>query len=422
MRTLFVSALALMACSAAQAATVISNVTVCSGEAGAACRDGQTVVIEGGKISAIGSNISAPASATVIDGAGKYLTPGLIDAYSGLGLVEVEAERGSADASAKDAEFSAALDTQWAINPAASAIAISRLGGVTRAVSAPGTSKTLFGGYATIVSTSAGDSIISRPRAFMIADLSEEGADLAGGSRATAFVMFATALREASQLAAGRRNSDDSLISKIDAEALVPVVQGQVPIMITVHRAVDIRNVIKLKNQFANLRVIIAGATEGWQVADDLARSRIPVIVQVFNNLPASFERLSATTANAARLQKAGVQVALASFDTQQNTRLMNQFAGNLLSLGGADSVTEAQALALITSAPAQILGMADVGSIAAGKQADVVLWDGPPLEAMSAPVAVMIGGVSQPMVSRQTLLRDRYKTLNGDTPFQYRK
>jgi imidazolonepropionase-like amidohydrolase len=157
-------------------------------------------------------------------------------------------------------------------------------------------------------------------------------------------------------------------------------------------------------------------------VADEIARARMPVIVQSFDNLPDTFERLGATMANAARLQRAGVQVALASFDAQQNVRLMNQFAGNLLSLGGADAMNEAQALSLITSAPAQILGLTDIGNIAAGKTADVVLWDGPPLEPMSAPVAVMIGGVSQPMVSRQTLLRDRYKSMTGETPYQYRK
>jgi imidazolonepropionase-like amidohydrolase len=422
MRTALFCAAALIAFSPLQAATVISNVTVCSGEANAACQDGQTVVIDGGRIAAVGRNVAAPAGASTIDGTGKYLTPGLIDAYSGLGMLEIDAERNSSDDRAREAEFSAAFDAQWAINPAASGIAISRLGGVTRTVSAPGPTKSLFGGYAAIISTAKADSIITRSRAFMIANLGEEGADIAGGSRGTSYVMFANALKEASALAAGRRNAEDSLTSRIDAEALIPVVQGQVPIMIHVHRAVDIRNVIKLKNQFGALRIIIAGANEGWVVADEIARARLPVIVQSFDNLPDTFERLGATMANAARLQRAGVQVALASFDAQQNVRLMNQFAGNLLSLGGADAMSEAQALSLITSAPAQILGLGDVGSIAAGKTADVVLWDGPPLEAMSAPVAVMIGGVSQPMVSRQTLLRDRYKSMTGETPYQYRK
>ncbi len=410
---------------AVAAPTAITNATICTGIADSACTVGMTLVIDGGKIISL-SAAPAPAGARIIDGTKKYVTPGLIDSLSGLGLIEIEAERDSADTSANEAPFSAAIDTQWALNPAASGIAIARVGGVTRAISMPDSGKGLFGGYGAVVHTASGPSMIVRPRAFMRAELGEAGADLAGGSRAAAYFAFTNALNEAVQYSANRRGSTgsarDALTNRVDVEALIPVVQGQVPVIIRANRAVDIRNVLALKNKFPNLKIIISGAAEGWLVANDLAQAKVPVIVEAFENLPSSFEKLGSTMANAARLKKAGVRVALGSFDTQQNTRLMNQFAGNLQALPAPDALSESQALALITSGPADIFGMDDVGIIAAGKRADIVIWDGPPLETMSAPVAVMIGGVDQSMVSRQTKLRDRYKTLTSDDAFQYRK
>jgi imidazolonepropionase-like amidohydrolase len=405
--------------------TAITNATICTGAATSACATGQTLVIENGKIISLGAQ-PAPNGARIIDGTGKYLTPGLIDSLSGLGLIEIEAERNSADASSSDALIGAGVDTQWAVNPAAANFAIARLGGVTRAVSLPESGKSLFGGFGTIVHTAGGASAIIRARAFMIAELGENGADIAGGSRAASFVSFSNALTEAAQYAANKGRSTsgarDALTNRVDAEALVSIVQGSVPIIIKANRAIDIRNVIALKKKFSTLKIIIAGASEGWLVANELAAAKVPVIVEAYDNLPNSFERLAATMANTARLKKAGVRVALGSFETQQFSRIMNQFAGNLMALPAPDALTQEQALALITSAPADIFGMEDVGILAPGKSADIVMWDGPPLETMSAPVTVIIAGVEQKMDSRQTKLRDRYKTLTGDQPFQYRK
>ncbi len=416
----------LMVSTAADAETIaIRNGTVCSGASGAGCKSGMTVIIRDDKIIAVGSTIAVPNGTQVIDATGKYVTPGLIDAYSRLGMLEVDAEDRSTDTGTEKSRFSAAFDAQWALNPNASAVAITRLGGVTRAAVLPEANDALFGGYGALVSTDS-QHFLTRPRAFQVAELGESGADIAGGSRGASYVAFTNALREAAQLGTSRRSSlstpRDALTNRLDAENLYAVVTGQVPLVIHVERVADIRNVIRLKAEFSALRPIIAGADEGWLVAGEIASARIPVIVQAFENLPDSFEKIAATMANAARLKKAGVTVALGSFDNQQNVRLMNQFAGNLTSALGADTLSEGDALELITSAPARVLGMDTVGTLEAGKLADIVIWDGPPLEMTSAPVQVMIAGRDLPMVSRQTLLRDRYKTLTGQTPFQYRK
>jgi imidazolonepropionase-like amidohydrolase len=404
---------------------VIKNGTVCTSVAGSACKAGVNIVVRDERIVAVGSNIAIPDGARVIDAQGKYVTPGLMDAYSRLGLQEIDAENSSDDGSASKAAFSAAFDSQWALNPEASGVAISRLGGVTRAAVLPSTTIGVFGGYGALVTTDP-KNFLTRARAFQMVELGEDGASLAGGSRATSYVTFINALREAAQLGTTRRSSllgqRDALTNRVDAEALASVANGDVPMVVHVERVADIKNILRLKNEFPKLRPIIVGATEGWMVARELAASRIPVVVQAFENLPASFEKLGATMANAARLKHAGVTVAVASFDSQQNVRLLYQYAGNLQALPGADALSESEALELITAAPAKVYGMDSIGTLEAGKLADIVVWDGPPLEVMSAPVQVMIAGRDMPMMSRQTLLRDRYKTLTGEQPFQYRK
>ncbi len=423
---LLIATIAALGVSGVAAQTLaIRGGTVCTGVAGADCTSGVTVLVEGDKITAVGKSVAVPPGARVIDATGKYVTPGLIDGYSRLGLLEIEAEQRSNDTGAENARFSAAFDAQWGLNPDASSIAIARLGGVTRAAVLPEASEALFGGYGALVTTD-NQHFVTRTRAFQIAELGESGAESAGGARGASYIAFANALREAAALGTSRRSAlsapRDALTNRLDAENLYAVVTGQVPLVVHVESANDIRNLIRLTREFTALRPIIAGATEGWMVADEIARARIPVIVQAFENLPASFEKLGATMANAARLKRAGVVVALGSFDSQQNVRLMNQFAGNLMSALGPDTLTQSQALELITSGPARVYGLDMVGTLEPGKSADIVLWDGPPLEMTSAAVHVMIAGREPPMVSRQTMLRDRYKTLTGDTPFQYRK
>jgi imidazolonepropionase-like amidohydrolase len=296
---------------------------------------------------------------------------------------------------------------------------------VIHAAVIPGATAGLFGGFGALVTTDASH-FLDQGRAFQMVELGEDGAETAGGSRAASYVAFSNALREAAQLGTTHRSSllgpRDALINRLDAEALVPVVNGEVPMVVHVERVADIRNILRLKNDFPKLRPILVGATEAWMVGSEIAAAHIPVVVKSYENLPATFERLAATMANAARLKHAGVLVALGSFDGQQSARLMNQFAGNLQALPGADKLSESEALELITSAPAKIYGLHATGTLEAGKLADLVLWDGPPLELMSAPVQVMIRGRDMPMVSRQTLLRDRYKTLSGEQPYQYRK
>jgi len=187
------------------------------------------------------------------------------------------------------------------------------------------------------------------------------------------------------------------------------------------HRASDLRNIISLKDDYRNLDIIIVGATEGWLAASELAEADIPVIIDPFDNLPASFESLGATGRNAERLIDAGVQTAFAHLgDNGHQARLALQVAGNAV----ANGVDHSDALAAITSVPADIFGLRGTGTIVRGADAHIVVWDGDPLQVTTSPQAVIINGQLQLLESRQTKLRDRYLSLSSgdEKPFSYNK
>ncbi len=425
--------LALLFTTTANAETIaITGATVCTAVPGTSCKTGLTVLLDNGRISSVSANPGIPASAKRIDATGKYVTPGLVDGFSRLGLIEIEAVESVNDASAGKARFAAAFDVEPAINPGDSSIAISRIAGVTSAVVVPEAKATFFGGYGAIINTSGTNASVMHRKAFEYIEFGADGAETAGGSRGASFVALSNAFDEAQRYVANsaiykRGGFREALTNRLDTEALVPVVQGSIPLLVHAESVQDIRNVIRLKARFQHLRIILVGAAEGWQIAAEIKAANMPVIIHSYANIPEAFEKLSATTNNAARLKHAGVMVAIGSgpfdFDALQS-RLLPQVAGNLLSVLTPDNLTESEALEMITSAPAAIFGFAsETGSLEKGKRADVVVWDGPPLALSSAPVAVFVGGQAVSMVSRQTLLRDRYKNISTQTvPPQYHR
>jgi imidazolonepropionase-like amidohydrolase len=207
----------------------------------------------------------------------------------------------------------------------------------------------------------------------------------------------------------------DAFLTRADADALVPVVQGRMPLLVHVERASDILVLLGLKREMPGLRLVLVGASEGWTVAPQIAAAGVPVIANALQDLPDSFEQLASTQSNVGRMAAAGVLVGIGTLnqDESRQARWEKQFAGNLVALTrmpGATGLSWDAAFAAISSKPAEALGLGDAyGSLKAGRHGDVVIWDGDPLELSSAPVAVWIDGVAQPMTSRQTRLRDRY-------------
>lgn len=383
---------------------------------GSAPIEGGTVLIRNDRVVAAGSNVTIPADAQRIDATGKWVTPGIFAGFSRVGLVEVGAVRQTNDSNAGDSVFSAALDVQYAINPFASPIAVNRAAGVTRAVVSPSTGSSIFGGYGAVIDLGQDENPITRARAFQFVELGETGHRRAGGSRAAAHIHFRALLNEARTYARNPAAFDSDLLKASDAKALLPVINGQTKLLVHVESANDILKVLELRKDFPALKMVLVGVNEGWRVADHIAASGVPVLASALSDLPYGFEDLGATQSNIGRMKDAGVKVAIGMINDRDahQLRYSVQYAGNLVALNKvprATGLTWDEAFAAISSAPAEIMGMgAQLGSLKAGRKADVVIWTGDPLELSTQVEKVMIDGVVQTLSNRQQRLRDRYR------------
>ena len=384
--------------------------------------DGGTVVIRDGKVAAVGKNVDVPSGARRIDATGKVVTPGLMDSLSRLGLVEVNAVEGTTDAETEDDRITAAFNVADALNPRSMLFPVNRIEGLTRAVVAPQAGTSLIAGQGVVIHLGGpGDYLVKSPIA-MFGVLGEGGARFGGGSRAGSLLRLREALQDARDFNENRKAFDQGerreyALSRLDLEALQPVIRGEMPLVLAVNRASDIETVLRIAKE-EKLKIILAGAGEAWQVADQIAAARVPVLISPIDNLPGSFETAGATLENAARLHKAGVTFAFMTGDAH-NSRNIRQHAG----LAVANGLPWDAALAAVTAVPARIWGLSDrYGTLEPGKDADVVVWDADPLEITSFPEAVFIRGVQIPMESRHLELRDRYKDVNGSQPHAYRQ
>lgn len=391
-----------------------------------------TVLVRDGRVVAAGTSVTVPAGVRVIDASGKWVSPGIVAGFTRMGIVEVDGVGSTNDSSAGSSPFNAALDVSPAVNPRTSAIAINRAEGVTRAVVAPELSRgSIFGGQGAIIDLGADSNAVTKPRAFQFMAYGERGGQVAGGSRPAAIAMFRNALFEVRDYirapASFADRGKEALLTRADAEALSPVVQGKVPLLIHVERASDILVILELKREFPALKPVLVGVSEGWMVARELAAAKVPVLATALNDLPASFDQLAATQSNIGRMQKAGVLVGIGTInqDDSRQARWVKQYAGNLVALtrvSGASGLDWGAAFAAISSKPAEALGLgSELGSLLPGRRGDVVIWDGDPLEIGSKAEVVFIDGVEQPLSNRQTRLRDRYwEPKEGALPKAY--
>jgi len=386
-----------------------------------------TVLIVDGRIAAVGDDVEVPGDAETIDASGKVVTPGLFSPLGQLGLVEVSSSAGPVDYAQRGDQFTAGFDVADAYNPRSTLVAINRIEGVTRAVIAPvpgypndSGAGHIIAGLAAIVNL-GDDNVLDQRGAAMVVTLGEYGAALSGGTRTAAWLTLRNALDEALDYREHKGDFErgmrrDYVYSMNDLEALQGVINGNTPMIVGIDRASDIEVLIDFVNEYG-VTAIISGGSEAWMLAGELAEAGIAVIVGPTANLPGNFDSINARLGTASTLINAGVKVAIADSDAQtHNARNMTQSAGNAVALG----LDWDAALRAITLSPAEIYGMAaTTGSIEPGKAADIVIWPGDPLELTNYPEQVFINGESIPMVSRQTLLRDRY--LQTDKPPAYR-
>ena len=406
----------LLAAPASSQTIAITNARVHT-MAGAAL-DGATIVVRDGRIDAVGRGLAVPAGARVVDAAGGVVTPGFIDSATQLGVIEIDAYPGTTDQQVTNDRITAAFNVADGYNPLSTLIPVTRVEGVTRAVVSPSTGSSLIAGQGIVVHLGEGDESarIVRNPAGMWVTLGERGAAIAGGARGAAMLILREALQDARDYAANRsafeRNERrDYALSRLDLEALVPVVEGRLPLVVAVERASDILAALRLRDEFA-LRMILVGVAEGWMVADDIARAGVPVVVYPFQNIPA-FERLGTTFENAGRLHAAGVRVVIGTGGldasvSSHNTRNLRHAAG----VAAANGMPWEAALAAITSTPAEVWGVADhYGRVAPGQDADLVVWSDDPLELTSLVRHVFVRGEEMDLTAtRQRALFERYR------------
>lgn len=405
-----------------------------------------TVVVRDGKIAAVGAGIAPPAGAQVIDAKGAVLTPGFTAVNSALGAIEISSV--GDDLSVSTDDLGAAFDIQYALNPDSVVIPVARLGGITSAVVTPrpeggqggagehddsgaehdtagGAASDhahgLFAGQAAVIQLAQGQEMLVRPKVAMVSPFGEAGAKVAGGARGANFVLLKEALGDVrayvrNRAAYERAGYRDLALSRADLEALIPVVEGRMPLVAVANRASDIRAVLKLARD-EKIKLVLTGAAEAWRVAPEIAAAGVPVILNPMLDRPTSLETLGSTLENAARLEKAGVMVALEGASAAHRAHEMRYNAG----IAVANGMSRDGALAAITLNPARIFGVADrLGSLAPGKDADLVIWSGDPFEPLSRPQLILVRGEAQPLRSRQLDLRDRYLDLKRPMPPGY--
>jgi imidazolonepropionase-like amidohydrolase len=372
-----------------------------------------TIVLRDGKIADVGPGVAVPAGAAQIDGRGKVVTAGLIDASTQLGLVEVDLEESGNDGrfGTQPTEIHAGYRATDAYDGRSVAVPIARSGGVTSAITGP--SGGMVAGQAAWVSLADSPGALAPIRAPAAMAVALGRNAVAIGSRGHTVERLRELFEDVDDFRRNRanfeRNAQRRLIAqRLDLEALIPVLDGRVLVLVQAAAEVDIRAALAIAAE-RRLRIAIVGGIEAWRVAGELAAARVPVILDPTDNLPGDLGALDVRDDNAALLARAGVAVAISTIGGTWTPRTIRQLAG----IAVAQGLPWPKGLAAVTEVPAQIFGgTAERGSLERGKIADVVVWSGDPLELTSRAETVIVGGVVQSAVTHQTRLLDRYKVL----------
>lgn len=405
--------LILLACATDAAAAdriVIRNATVHTMSA-AGTLERADIVIEDGRITAIGPSAAPASGAAVVDATGKVVTPGFFGGIGYLGLQEIGLEPTAEDYALRMDAMRPEFDVALAYNADSVAIAVNRVDGVTFAVISPGAesgrdgapSGSIVAGQAAVVALDGRPPLASRA---LFVDIGADTIRMAGGSRAADFMLLRQAFAEA-RAPGTLLAQDERLLTPQGRQVLGEYLKGAGPFLFEVDRAADIRETLAFIRRESVPRAVILGGAEAWRVGQELATAKVPVVLDPLENLPGGFDTVGATLENAARLHAAGVRIAF-SFASPEphNIRRLRQAAGNAVAHG----LEHDAALFALTRTPAEIFGVGDrFGSLAVGRPADLVVWSGDPLEITTVAEAVYVGGIAQTMRSRQTGLLERY-------------
>ena len=386
---------------------------------------GADVLVRNGRIAAVGTGLDA-GGATVVEADGKPVTPALFGGVTGIGIDEVSGERATTDgtlalgAGAHQMTVRPEFDATLAYNPDSLLVPVARVEGIGFTLLAAGTGAggSIIGGQGAVMRLDGGD-LPAGPKLLFV-DLGARASSLSGGSRAAQWMLLDQFVDEAR----GRLPADShaAMLTPAGRATLRAYLDGNLPLVVSVDRAADIRQLLRWSAR-QGVRVAIRGGGEAWRVAPELASAKVPVFVDPLDNLPGNFDRIHASLRNAAVLRAGGVEVGFSQVgDSSHQARKMRQLAGNAVAHG----LPWEDALAGLTRVPARAFGVdKEIGAIAPGLRADLVLWDGDPLDVASLAARVWFDGRAIDMGSRQTELRDRYlrptpDAARGTLPLAY--
>ena len=358
----------------------------------------------------------------VIDASGMIVTPGIIGTDTNIGIVEIGALSVTRDDSSEI--YTIGFSIHDAFNPKSTLIPWNRSNGVTSALSLPLGTSSPIGGLGSYFLLDGELDITSNKDVVMIGNVGGSS----NKSRAETFAVMDDLLSFASSINARDLSNDADIADLIEAspiadfmelhprdvKALFKLINDNLPLIISTHRASDILKLIELKEKY-NLNLIIKGAQDASLVASQIAESNIPLIINPINNIPESFDELASNIQMASRLEKKGINL---MFNTPRshNFHLVRQGAG----VAVANGMSYEAAIKGITSTPANVFNIDQRGEIKAGYFADIVIWDADPLEPSSMPEYVFINGKNIDLTSRSSRLRDRY-TTQPEKPNTYR-
>ncbi|MEL7003863.1 MAG: amidohydrolase family protein [Bacteroidota bacterium] len=376
-----------------------------------------TLIIKDGKIDALGQGVATPSGAEVIDCSGLTIYPGMIDGGTRLGLVEVNSDPRTRDYS-ELGEVIPHIKALTAINPNSALIPVTRVSGVTTSLAVP--SGGLFSGTAALINLHGYNPdqmfagfegvVMNFPtsgRRGRFDRRSDEDIKKAAEKSLKNLENVWSRLKQYHEIdsAINAGSTNETLGYYPEMETLLPVYRGEVTMIINVNAAKDIKAAIDWV-EGKNLKVVFGGVSEGWRVAEDLAKASIPVITgPVLSNPTRAYDRYDRPYANAGLMQKAGVKVAIRTSDAE-NVRNLPYNAGFAATYG----MGREEALKAITIVPAEIFGVNDkIGSLEVGKHANLFVADGDPFETKTNVKHVFIQGWMIPMESRQTKLYDEF-------------
>lgn len=385
-----------------------------------------TVVVRGGKIEAVGTNVAVPAGAEEIDARGLIVYPGMIDLGTSVGLVEISSGAPGGVDTSEVGDINPNAQAITAVNPHSAYVNVTRAGGVTSVGSLP--LGGLIAGQAAFINLdgTTSDEMAVVPRSALVINYprvsvtsldaffnpQERNINEAVTTRDRQLEQVRKAFRDAE--AYGRAqdaHARDASLPRLDRDivlaSLVPYVRGERPVIFRANRESEIRGAIRFAEEL-RLRPVILGGGEAWKIAAFLREKNVPVILTTTLDLPAREDDPYDTNYTAAaKLQQAGVRFCISTGSAGQFVRNLPLYAG----MAAAFDLPRDEAVKSITLYPAEIMGVANsLGSVEPGKTANLVVTDGDLLDARTRVRYLFIAGRRLPLTSRHTELYEQFK------------